>query len=162
MSQYQNSSIGTVKLVTAATNLLNQHILESKREDAKRIFQALHDGKRVRLVKLKMEDASELDIDLGLDYSEFKGKLNFSLFRNLLTLLIARLADTLREEGDLRMFTDEMTGHHLFLVPAMSSIDDVVNMMVLGLQQPIPGAMTLQLQFLNPDQFAQEAAAEAQ
>ena len=48
--------------------------------------------------RVRMEDESEVRMDLKLDCTEFRGALNFSLFRDSVLALLSRLSETLRDE----------------------------------------------------------------
>ncbi len=55
---------------------------------AKHRFQYLEGGKAIYLATVQMEDKSELKINLKLERSELKGKLNFGGFRQVIAQLL--------------------------------------------------------------------------
>ena len=86
------------QLATISANILHQTLIEVSRTVGKRLFRELESGTRIAVTQLRMEDGSEVRMDLKLDCSEFRGALNFSLFRDSVLALLSRLSDTLRDE----------------------------------------------------------------
>ena len=86
------------QLATISANILHQTLVEVSRTVGKRLFRELESGTRIAVTQLRMEDGSEVRMDLKLDCSEFRGALNFSLFRDSVLALLSRLSDTLRDE----------------------------------------------------------------
>ena len=70
------------QFATISANVLHQTLIEVSRTVGKRIFRELEAGKRVALTQLRMEDEGQVRLDLTLDHTEFRGGLNFSLFRD--------------------------------------------------------------------------------
>jgi len=160
MALYRTQSMSSEKLLTIAANVLHKAFYDSTRLDAKRRYQFLHDGRTVFLIKLKVEDGSELDVNLSLDRSELRGKLNFSLFKQLVGRLLATYAQLLNEKQPLNTFSDEQQQRWVYLIPAAFQNSEALNMMVLAANMSQPGALTLELMFIDPEQFrVKEAAA---
>lgn len=154
------------QFLAMAANLLLQFVVNATRTEGKRLFRSLETGKPVKLVRVKMEDGTELMMEVVLDCSDYRGNLNFRLFRQHAHALCARAAALLSDEskkGNLPLFTDKNTGDSLFLAPGVVAEGGVVNLMVLGAKRPQPGKLTMQLVFLDPDQFQgqQPASTEA-
>lgn len=161
MALYRNQSITSDKLLTIAANILHKSFYDCTRLDAKRRYQFVHDGHTVFLVRLKVEDGSELDVNLSLDRSELHGKLNFSLFRQLVGQLLAAYAKLLNEKQPLNIFSDDAQQRWIYLIPAAFQSGDQLNMLVLAANLSQPGALTLELMFIDPEQFRSDAAPAA-
>jgi len=160
MALYRTQSMSSEKLLTIAANVLHKAFYDCTRLDAKRRYQFIHDGRAVFLVKLRVEDGSELDVNLSLERSELRGKLNFSLFRQLLGALLASYAKLLNEKQPLNVFADEQQQRWVYLIPAAFQSGETLDMLVLAANLSQPGALTLELMFIDPEQFrAREAAA---
>ncbi|MEO0438085.1 MAG: hypothetical protein AAF098_14385 [Pseudomonadota bacterium] len=157
----QTMSLPTDKFLTVAINLLNKAFLENNRTDAKRIYREIEEGKTVPLTRLEMEDKSQVRIDLVLDHREYKGKLRFTSFRTGLTLLIAQVADSLREETPFRTFQNENNpGSILFGFTAVTAEDDIPSVLLLGAdsRQGHPSIL-LRLAYFDFRQFEEHIAA---
>src|SRR5690349_19373577 len=105
MATYRTQSIAPEKLLVIATNILHKAFHDCTRLDAKRRFQYLEEGRSIFLVKLRVDDGSELDINLKLDRTELKSKLNFSVFRKLIGHLIAGFATVLEKNETIKTFS---------------------------------------------------------
>lgn len=158
MSTYHSQEITPEKLLVLAANLLHKAFYDSTRLLAKRRYQLLEQGEVVFLVKVKMEDGSELDVNIRLDRSELRGKLNFSAFRQLVGQLLAAFTEKLQQSERLNVFADADQRRWLYLIPALLQSPERINVLLLGADIRQPGAMTLELQFVDPDQFRQQDA----
>ena len=156
MNHYQSHTFEPDKFITIAVNLLHKVFVDSSRDEAKRLFLKVKGGDTAHLVRIKMEDDSELDMKLSLDHSEFLGKLNYAAFKNVLQAMLARIAQQVQGGGELDVFTDEETGSILFNLPGMMQDGEHLNMLVLGADLAEQGAVTLKLQFLDVSQFVEE------
>jgi hypothetical protein len=159
MSLYRNHSIAPEQLLTLATNVLQQAFFRGSRLDAKRRYQFLDGGRTIFLLKLRLEDGSELEVNLRLDRSEQRGKLNFSAFRQLVGQLVVECVDRLNKKQPLNLFANAEQQRTVFMIPAAQQADDVVDMLVLAVELSQPGALLLELMFIDPGQFAQQGAA---
>lgn len=160
MALYRTQSMSSEKLLTIAANVLHKAFYDSTRLEAKRRYQFLNDGRTLFLIKLTVEDGSELDVNLSLDRSELRGKLNFSVFKQLVGRLLATYAQLLNEKQPLNTFSDEQQQRWVYLIPAAFQSSEALNMMVLAANMSQPGALTLELMFIDPEQFrVKEAAA---
>ncbi|MEM9255047.1 MAG: hypothetical protein AAGA91_06340 [Pseudomonadota bacterium] len=147
--------------LTVATNLLHRALLDIGRTEAKRCFRALEAGEELVLSDVRMEDDSVARFSLVLDHSEFKGRLNFTRFRDSLATLIANISVHLRDSGKtLPTFSAEHVNDQvIFGVTAVTVLEGVPNVLVLGAGAQRPDGVTLlQLLYLDPSQF--EAAVE--
>jgi len=154
MSQTQSVSMETPRFLTGAANVLHAAFIASSRVQAKRHFARVHGGAVLELARLRLEDGSELLFRVALDHREFRGKLGFTVFRKVLSQLLGRLAERIRFKGELRLYTNEESGSMLLNLPAILTEGGQTNVMMLGLDKPETGAVTLRLQFLDPGQFS--------
>jgi hypothetical protein len=139
-----------------AANLLLQFVVNAPRTEGKRLFRSIEAGKPIKLVRVKMEDGTELMMEVVLDKRDYRGILNFRLFRQHVHALCIRAAALLNDEqkkASLPLFSDKNSGDSLFLAPGVVVQDGVVNLLVVGAKRPTPGGLTMQLVFLDPDQF---------
>jgi hypothetical protein len=107
MAGTQTHMLPTDKFLTLSVNLLHKVFLEATRTEAKNLYRELSEGKPVPLTRVRMEDGSEVRFEVALDHSEYRGRLNFGAFRAGVTLLVANIADALREEKPVRTFHAE-------------------------------------------------------
>jgi hypothetical protein len=161
MTLYRTQSITPEKLLVIAANILHKSFYECTRLEAKRRYQFLHDGRTVFLLKLRVEDGSELDVNLSLERSELRGKLNFSVFRNLIGQLLAGYAAALEKQEPLKTFSDEAQRRWIYLIPALQENTERLNMMVLAADVSRPAVLTLELMFIDPEQFRRDETADA-
>ena len=108
-----------------------------------------------------MDDDSESRFDITLDHSEFNGKLNFGLFKSVLSHMLVQIAEYVKSGKDIPVFTDENTGNVLFGLPGVFEKEGDVNALLLGADLKSPGLVNLQLQFVDPEQFLQRDAPES-
>ena len=133
MSTIEPQSMPRQQFLTVAVNLLNRAFLEAKRTDAKNLYRAVAEGKRVALTNLQMDDKSTVRIDLSLDHSEFDGSLNFGAFRNSLTALLTNLASRLPNADDIPTFGAEGDPDNIiFGVTGVAVEKEVPSVMVLA------------------------------
>ena len=153
MSKYAEHSLSQEKFLTVANNILFKSLLEAQRTSAKNVYNAVHEGKRVALITLRMEDDSESRFDLSLDHSEFLGKLNFGSFRASVQSLVASISDHLQQEKPLQVFTEETSGTVLFGIPGFTQENEQLNALMLAADTAVPGLVHLKLQYMEPGQF---------
>jgi len=158
--EYQDHRVTPAQLLTASANALHRAFLQASRVEAKRLFRELSQGRRVGLVQLKMEDDSVLQLLLELDHRHHSGGLNFSGFRNQLGLLLYRIGERLQSaQPDLGLLNDDSGRRLLFHIPAVEPRGETVNILVLGMDLSLPGTAALQLMYMDPAQYRQEAEA---
>jgi hypothetical protein len=159
MAPYSTHSMTPEKMLVLAANILHKSFYDCPRLDAKRRYQFLHDGSTVFLVKVRVEDGSELDINLSLERSELRGKLNFSLFRNLVGQLLAAYGKRLEQSEPLNLLSDPEQRRWVYPIPAAHQSGEQWNMLVLAANVGQPGALNLELMFIDPEQFRRDRAA---
>lgn len=153
MSRYSSNNMSPEQFLTLAANCLYQTFFENQRVDAKRMFKELAKGQRVAMIRVNMEDDSQLDLYLRMDNDAYQGKQSFSAFREQLALLLTRIRERFEREEDANLYGGENTQQQLFNIPAVVTEGDNVNVLVLGFEPANLGAMTLNLVYLEPDQF---------
>ena len=157
------------QLATISANILHQTLIEVSRTVGKRLFRELESGTRIAVTQLRMDDGSEVRMDLKLDCSEFRGALNFSLFRDSVLALLSRLSDTLRDEESalpvMRLMDEagqSTSERRLFGVPGVIVLDGVPNMLMMGATpSPREPVILIELMYIDPEQFAQSPEPEA-
>jgi len=157
MSLYRTQSIPQDKLLAIAANILDKAFFDTGRVEAKRRYQLLEKGDRVFLLKLAMEGASELQVDVRLDRAELYNKLNFSAFRDVIGQLLVAAAHQLKEKRPLPVFSTQDKGRWSYLIPAVHRGTERDDVMILGLDARHPGKLTLELMFIDPAQFSPQA-----
>ncbi|MDB6060444.1 MAG: hypothetical protein JWM78_547 [Verrucomicrobiaceae bacterium] len=162
MPLYRTQSVSAEKLLTISINLLHQAFGDTTRLLAKRRFQYLENGKSVYLAHVKMEDDSQLKVNVKLERSELKGKLNFSAFRQVVAHLLGACAQQIESKQQLNTFSDTDEKRWIYLIPALYQSDVAQNMLVLGVNLRQPGELTLELMFVDPTQFQQQERTAAQ
>lgn len=158
MSQNQSVSMEPQRFFTGALNVLHAGFIRASRAQAKRHYARVHGGAVLELAKLRLGDGSDLLFRVALDQSEFRGKLDFATFRKALMQLLAKLQDRIRFKGELNIYRNEQSGAMLLNLPSILTEDGRTNVMMLGVDPPEPGVVTLRLQFLDPEQFRQPPA----
>ncbi|MCZ6828939.1 MAG: hypothetical protein O7F73_05025 [Gammaproteobacteria bacterium] len=155
MSKYQQHSLSRDKFLTVANNVIYKSLLEAQRTNAKNIYRAVNEGKRVALMNIRMDEESEARFDLTLDHSEFRGKLNFGAFRASVQALVGSVSELLQGEKKITTFTDKDSGNVLFGVPGFTQEGEHFNALMLVVDVAVAGTVLLRLQYMNPDQFGQ-------
>jgi hypothetical protein len=157
----QTQSIEHDKFLILSANLIHKALVEPSRTAAKRLYRDLFDGQAVPLATVAMEDSARARFTLALEYSEFRGRLNFGAFQASVKTLLANIARTIKEDRDIRVFNSQGdTGAMIFGITGVTVDREQPNVMVLAAQ---PGRdseiTTLQLMYLDPAQFTQQASA---
>lgn len=159
MSQ-QSLSMPSHQFLVVAANLIQRCLIEPSRAEAKQRFRSLQGGQLLPLQTVEMEDKSLARFGLRLDYSEYRGKLNFSAFRDSLAALLANIGAALKAEKEPVSFRgeDERDGL-IFGFTGLTMDDDKANLLVLGTAPAEGGDGTvLKLMYLDPDQFQTQQA----
>ena len=107
MANTQSQSIPREQFLTMAINLLHRAFIESSRTEAKKLFNAVAEGKAVPLTKVEMEDKSVVRFDVSLDHTEYEGSLNFSAFKTSLATLLSNMVNALQEGKAIPSFTSQ-------------------------------------------------------
>jgi hypothetical protein len=150
----QSISMEPERFFTGALNVLHAAFIKASRVQAKRHFARIQGGAVLDLARLRLEDGSELLFRVALDHSEFRGRLGFTAFRKALMMFLGRLSERIRLRGALNIYSNEETGSLLLNLPARLELEGKMNVLMLGIDKPEPGIITLRLQFLDPEQFA--------
>lgn len=158
MPLYRTQNISQEQLLAIAANLLDKAFFDTSRALAKRRYQALEKGDRVFLVNVAMEDRSELAVDVRLDRTELRNKLNFSAFRDVVAHLLGAVSQLLKAQQPLPVFATEDKGRWSYLVPAVYRGDERDDVLILGLDTRRPGRLTVELLFIDPAQFQLQTA----
>ena len=163
MAQIQKQSISQEQFLTIAINLINRALLEVPRTQAKNLFKELSLGKILPLSEVRMEDESLVRFDLGLDHSEYVGKLNFGGFRGSVALLLSNTARALQDNAPITVLNAEHSPDvRMFGVTAVTLDDEQPNVMVLGSDTSGASArVLLRLMYLEPGQFAGDGSSGA-
>lgn len=144
---------------TGALNVLHAGFVAPSRVQAKRNFARIHGGALLDLAQVQLDDGSELVFRVALDHGEFRGRLGFTVFRKALGQLLGKLSQLLRFREPLNLYSSEETGALLLNLPAILDEAGQLNVMMLGVDRPETGVVTLRLQFLDPEQFRAPQAA---
>jgi hypothetical protein len=155
MSKIETQSMPREQFLTIAINLLHRAFMDAKRTDAKNLFKAVSEGKRVALTNLQMEDKSSVRFDLSMDHSEYAGTLNFGAVRSSLTALLSNLVDAVKEQREITTFGAEGdSANIIFGVTGVTVEKEVPSVLVLststGGQE---AAVMLRLMYLDYQQF---------
>jgi hypothetical protein len=143
------------RLLVVMTDVLHRTVLSVPRAQAKVIFRDIEKGGVVPLLRLQLEDNTELLVQLSLDVSEFVGTLRFSVFKQCLDAMLHTIAARLASKSDeLNLFTDESSGQRLFLLPGVVQEQGRSQVLVMGMSHNSREAsLTICLQYLDPVQF---------
>ncbi|TGD76026.1 hypothetical protein E4634_00285 [Mangrovimicrobium sediminis] len=160
MAKYETKSLSRNQFLTVAVNLLHKALVESPRTDAKNLFKALAQGKRVALTNVQMEDKSTVRFDLALDHTEFHGNFNYSAFRASTRTLMANIAAAVQEDKEVSTFGAENNEDKMiFGIPAVTMEEGQPTVMVLAADLGGRDAsVLLHLMYLGHEQFQQAAA----
>jgi len=158
MAQYSDISLPTDRFLSGAVNVLHAAFVGSSRAQAKRHFARVQGGAELDLGSLPLSDGSLLKFKVALDQQYFQGKLNFTIFRRCMTVLIGRIVERIRLKKELPVYNAD-NGAVLFNVPALLNYEGKQNVFMLGMDAPGEGEVTLRLQFLDPEQFRTQASA---
>jgi hypothetical protein len=158
MPLYRTQNISQDKLLGIAANLLDKAFFDTGRALAKRRYQALERGNRVFLINVKMEEGGELQVDLRLDRTELRGKLNFSTLRDMVGQLLAAIAQQLKVKQSLPAFSTADSRRWSYLLPAIHCGAEGEDVLILGMDLRHPGVLTIELLFIDPAQFQSQTA----
>ena len=155
MTSAQIQAMPQEKFLLVAVNLLHTAFVEAARTEAKKLYNEISQGSIVHLTSVKLADDSIARFDLSLAHGEYQGSLNYGAFRASLTTLIGNISKALSEEKELRVFNALNGGNAMiFGITAVTHEDDKPNVMVLAADTAQDGGgTTLQLMYLNPEQF---------
>jgi hypothetical protein len=139
-----------------SANVLHKTFFDNTRLVAKRVFNELDKGKRLKLVSLTMEDKSELKIDVSLDTTDYVGQLNFSLMRKHLKSLLAQIAKLLEEGKRPSVRNNKQNGTQLFNIPGAVVEQGQLNVLMMAWSSRVKGTVEIELMFFEPTQFVEQ------
>ncbi len=156
----QSVSLNPNQLLEAFIQNLNSLFFAVARDDSKRQFQLIHDGERVPLMRIDMQEAGEIHCELGLDRSEYQGKLNFAKFRKSTASMLSVISKRLENQERVQHLSSEQ-GEMLFNLPGITDDEkDGINVMACSIKPLAPGLMLLKLMYMEPKQY-QDALKQA-
>jgi hypothetical protein len=155
MPDYPSQSIPREKFLLIAANLLHRAFVDCTRTEAKNTYREIAEGRPVHLTTVRMEDGSTSRFGLRMDYSEYRGRLNYGAFRASLSALISNIGQALEDKREVNVFSAQDNPHTLlFGVTAVTLENDTPNVMVLGAELGgSRGEAMLNLMYLDPSQF---------
>jgi hypothetical protein len=74
--------------------------------------------------------------------------------------LLGGYAAALDNKQPLKTFADSGQQRWVYMIPAVHQNGEEFNMLVLAIDVTRPGTLTLELMFIDPEQFRRDAAAE--
>lgn len=157
-SQFRVEKIAPERLLTIGVNVLHRAFHDGPRVDAKRRYQFIMERQPVYLLNLAMDTGSEVKVVLSMDRSELRGRLNFSLFRQLIAQLLVNYSEVLNAGKAPNVFSDAQNRRWVFLHPAFCNTPEGLNALALAADLGRPGELRLELMFLDPQQFAAQPA----
>lgn len=163
MATTQTKSLPTDQFLNMAINLLHKAFIEQNRTEAKKLFRAVAEGRIVPLTNVQMEDKSVVRFDIGLEHSEYRGKLNFGAFRASLSTTLANLVKAIQGGHKITTFSAENNANSLiFGITGVTMENDIPAVMVISVQVSERGAaVMLRPMYLNYEQFLESQESEA-
>ncbi|MET0377494.1 MAG: hypothetical protein ABW049_00780 [Spongiibacteraceae bacterium] len=157
-SQFRVEKISPDRLLTIGVNVLHRAFHDGPRLDAKRRYQFIMERQPVYLLNMTMDTGGEVRVVMSLERSELRGRLNFSLFRQLIAQLLVNYTEALNAGKPLNVFTDGQNRRWVFLHPAFCNTAEGVNALVLAMDMGRAGELRIELMFLDPQQFIKKEA----
>ena len=152
-------SIQPKALLAAINNNLNQYFYADSRDAAKQHYKTVSTGGKIPFMKIDMGESGEVLCELSLDTTLHRGKLNFSKFRKALAMMMVGIQGRLDADEELNIMHSQ-SGEMLFNIPGILRSEDATNIMVCGMRQIAPGLASIQLMYLNSDDYAKAAGVE--
>ncbi len=149
----QAVSLHPNKLLKAIIENLNAQFFADQRDNAKRLFQFIQGGDTAPFMRIQTGDTGEIFCEIGLDHTEYTGKLSFGKFRKNLSTMIHVINERLKQEDRVQHLSSD-TGEMLFNLPGIvEDKKDGVSMLVCSVKQRAPGLMMIRLMYLDAEQF---------
>lgn len=120
-------------------------------------FKNLTDMQQHFVAEMPTSADSTARVNLKLDYSEYRGDLNFTGFKKFLTQLIGLLAQALDGDDDIPLRQEAQAQRYLISLPAAIEIDDQLNVLMMGFDLRDLNEITIELLFFDPTQFSSGA-----
>lgn len=152
-TRFRVEKISPERLLTIGVNVLHRAFHEGPRVDAKRRYQFIMERRPVYLLNMSMETGAEVKVVMSLERSELRGRLNFSLFRQLIAQLLVNYSELLSAGQPPNVFSDAQNRRWVFLHPAFCNTPEGLNALALAMDMGRPGELRLELMFLDPQQF---------
>ena len=149
---YQQIDLDPQLFLGALLENLNTYFFVNTRDDSKRLYVSLADGKAVPFMHIDADESGEIHCDLALDNSEYVGKLNYGQFRKCLAVMMQSVSSRLDAKQDLNIMNSE-NGDILFNVPGIVQSGSQLNVLVSGISQTGPGKIVIRLMFLEPSHY---------
>lgn len=157
-SQFRVEKISPERLLTIGVNVLHRAFHDGPRVDAKRRYQFIMERQPVYLLNMTMDSGSEVRVVLSLERSELRGRMNFSLFRQVIAQLLVNYSELLAAGKPLNVFSDAQNRRWVFLQPAFCNTAEGLNALALAIDLGRAGELRLELMFLDPQQFVSKQA----
>ncbi len=157
MSNYE-IELEPKQILAAIHEHLTNVFFRAPKTEAKKVFTEISNGGQTPFLEISSANKGDVVGVLALDHSEYVGKLNFSAFRDIVGAHLQRIGEKLNNEENLNIFTNEQTGDILFNIPGILERDQVVNILVTGIEQRSAGQLTVKMMFLDPANFVEPVA----
>ncbi len=161
-SQIRVEKISPERLLTIGVNVLHRAFHDGPRADAKRRYQFIMERQPVYLLNMALDTGAEVQVVMNLERSELRGRLNFSLFRQLIAQLVVNYSEVLNAGTPLNLYSDAQNRRWVFLHPVFcntgESTAEGLNALVLAMDMGRTGQLRLELMFLDPQQFIKKEA----
>lgn len=157
-SQFRVEKISPERLLTIGVNVLHRAFHDGPRADAKRRYQFVMERQPVSLLNMALDTGAEVQVVMNLDRSELRGRLNFSLFRQLIAQLVVNYSEVLNAGTPLNLYSDAQNRRWVFLHPVFCNTAEGLNALVLAMDMGRAGQLRLELMFLDPQQFIKKEA----
>lgn len=146
-------SFNTVDLLESSAGLLFDYLLRPSKHDGKMRFKKISETEQQFVASMPTNEGGTANIHLRLDSSEYRGLLNFNIFKQFLSHLVGLIAQALKEGSELSLRPAEGEQRFLLDLPAALEIEDQLNVMMLGFNLEKENEITLELLFFEPKQF---------
>ena len=156
MSDKIEFSVDTKDLIQNSIQLLFDYLINSPKHEGNNRFKKLIESDRHVISEMPLEFGLPVQIMLSLDYSEFKGELDFTSFKKYLAQLVGLLAMTLENGEELLLREEKNTKRFLVELAAPVDADEQQNILMLGINLQSASVVALELMFFEPSQFIQK------
>lgn len=160
MSEVSSHSLKSNEMVSVLGNLLKLVFFDNSRNNAKRSFRDLEEGKTLRLPALTLPDESRTEVTLTMDCSECKGKVVFSSFKKHLAAVLGRIAKEMEAGNDVPILASEDGMQRVVNLPVAFKNDEHVNVLAAGFALKT-AELELKLMYLDPSQFSAQGESAA-
>ncbi len=162
-----NTTMTYDQLGKLTAHLLHKVFIESSRTVAKSVYRRLIAGEFVPITHLEFEREERLTIHMKLDTLAYRGDINYSRFKDGVTVLLHELVTVVSEEGKLRTFAPRedssgTAGTRLLGVSGSTQHGEDINVLMVAMtpSQSEPKIL-VELMYMDPDQFASAKRGES-